>query len=161
MNTKPGTWGGPPTLAELIGVMSGKHLKQWRRGNCTKLADFLEGIDPTHINLARWGTVDECGTVACALGWAVLSGRFTGLTNSMARGGTLTPVVDGVGSDWRDVAALYFPHDALDAVFGSAPSRFLTPRQAYAESYDVGDWREQIKAGVIAKLRELALKTDR
>lgn len=39
-----------------------------------KLADFLESVPPERFNLRRWADVgfspDNCGTAACAIGWA-------------------------------------------------------------------------------------------
>jgi len=49
-----------------------------------KLADFLEHDVPSkQFNLQDWvlgsGGVNDCGTVACACGWAAISPKFRGL----------------------------------------------------------------------------------
>lgn len=36
-----------------------------------QLAAFLEELPGKHFDFSVWGTEAECGTVACALGWAV------------------------------------------------------------------------------------------
>ena len=52
------------------------------RRRLERLAEFLETLKPKRgdtFDMAKFGHQRECGTVACALGWAALSPKFRGL----------------------------------------------------------------------------------
>jgi len=40
------------------------------------LANFLDGLKPEELHMPGWGGTTECGTVACAAGWATKIKEF-------------------------------------------------------------------------------------
>lgn len=99
-----------------------------QRKNCLKLADVLEAIPEDRFDMAEWGRESECGTTACALGWAVLSNAFPGLSAIRLRcyggGICLAPAIDAVETSWGNAGRRYFGYDVWENVFlGGAAKR--------------------------------------
>lgn len=71
--------------------------------NCDKLANILEAVPPRQFDMGDWvePKANGCGTRACALGWAALSGQFEGLAWGFRKD---TPEGPEWATDWKQVA---------------------------------------------------------
>lgn len=79
----------------------------------TKLADFLEHDVPSkQFNLQEWvsgsGGVNDCGTIACACGWAAISPKFRGLTTKEMQFGGINIICTGTGAEGIEAVVDYF-----------------------------------------------------
>lgn len=86
--------------------------------NCDKLADLITELRPRQLKMRTWWKKPECGTVGCALGWAVISGRFPGLQYRFEPElYGIEPVVNGMSVDFEDAAEDYFGYEAFSEIF--------------------------------------------
>lgn len=112
--------------------------RQFYARNARLLADKLETLPPGLHNQKSWTTCasNECGTTACALGWAALSHAVPGL-QYMYDGspGNYSPTVNGLPHTWESAGELFFGETIANDVF-----------------YDTGASLDE----VITKLRERA-----
>lgn len=101
-----------------------------KRANCATLADYLEGVPDPQVYMGTWvlrvrteGSEPECGTTACAAGWAALSGLIPGLGWQDRRGELrgVSPVVNGVATTFHVVVEHFFPARAKGVFFSDAP----------------------------------------
>lgn len=103
-----------------------------------KLADFLDTLKPKNFDVSEWarqGTVwirgdevkPDCGTVACAAGWACFIPEFQRL------GLMLAPNREGVFVVCFDH---YWGDDAIEIFFGLGEDSSLTSRIFYQDGYD-------------------------
>lgn len=92
-----------------------------QRKNRLKLADMLEHrVTDEQFNMETY--TNECGTVGCALGIAVLSGEFCGLGWNQTKmqyvhGSYIFPVIDGRRAAWWEAGELFFGERAMNLVF--------------------------------------------
>ncbi len=74
------------------------------------LADFLWDLEPKGFNIIGWGSVEDCGTVACAGGHAttIPTLREAGLSSIKDKCDTnlLMPVYEDSGFKWTGLGAL-------------------------------------------------------
>ncbi len=100
------------------------------------LADFLEALDPKQIRMDFW--FDECGTVACAGGWACRIPEFqaAGLRTSYdpSRADDIyscpTPVFSDEDGEWDG-------YEALGAFFGLWNPYWLFDPDEYRHEHPV------------------------
>lgn len=94
--------------------------------NCRKLAAFLVSLPPPQLKMHTFGhdikqepTTAECGTQACAFGWACLSGEIAGLGWYAPGDATFPlPVVNGERTEeWGHAAKAFFGQYAWDRIF--------------------------------------------
>jgi hypothetical protein len=101
-------------------------LKQQRK-NRLALADMLENrVTDKQFNMDSF--TQQCGTVGCALGIAVMSGEF-GYGWHPYNAISSTPVKDGKAVSWDFAGSELFGMDAMDYVFWNTCQR---PRQKVA-----------------------------
>lgn len=115
-----------------IEVLTDLSNKSWERqkflsDNCVKLAQFLEDLPDTNHDQRQWLGVHRCGTVGCALGWAVNAQLLEGLDTrsaelSIMHYGTVDRVVSAVvnrpnSMSWEEVGVRYFGQTVFDQVF--------------------------------------------
>jgi hypothetical protein len=62
-----------------------------QKRRCLRLAEFLEQLSPEYFNISSWGKKTDCGTVACAAGWATTIAEFN---EEGFSGYDYTPVVE-------------------------------------------------------------------
>lgn len=90
-----------------------KITKEQQRKNRLKLADMLEyRVRDDQFKMITW--TNECGTVGCALGIAVLSGEFEGLGWNRFFKNSIRPVVRGHFVDWEYAGLNFFGKSAAD-----------------------------------------------
>lgn len=96
------------------------------------LASFLEKLPPERFNFRVWGTktkLDDCGTVACAFGWATQIPAFAemGLCLTRIDYQVCVAMKDDIAevTDWDDApTSCTFLHRAAERVFGLTEGQF-------------------------------------
>jgi len=93
------------------------------RNRLLALAEFLYKLPEKQFKYTHWNDSNECGTVACALGWACYMPRFQklGLFMSKARN---RPVMKGISGDSFDAARHLFGLSLQEAFFLFYPGSF-------------------------------------
>lgn len=109
----------------LLNALQRKPLtNQEKAANCLKLADILDNVDEDAFDMGYWVNRTECGTIACALGHAVLSGMIPGV--EVANKGCQSPTYETwyprteVSKDfvlWEAVGEAFFGVDACRGIF--------------------------------------------
>jgi hypothetical protein len=109
---------------ELLNALQMRPLtNQEKAANCLTLADILDNVDEDAFDMGYWVSKTECGTTACALGHAVLSGMIPGV--EAAHKGQRPeyeawhPRVEGSGDFvlWEAVGEVFFGRDACERIF--------------------------------------------
>lgn len=107
--------------------------KKWSN-NCFKLAELLRNLPKRAHNQSSWTNVNSdhiCGTSACAMGWAVLSEQFEGLSYAKLEldhetkqhlgiedtFASRTVFLNGRATDYENAAAALFGRGTLNSVF--------------------------------------------
>ncbi len=100
------------------------------RRRLRKLAKFLKTVPPKRFDMGKWASFEfskeNCGTSACAFGWATVCFPRSGLSM-----GPMNCVMDTVlfnDQDGEDAAMAFFDltEDQVDEIFLSDP---MTPKQ--------------------------------
>lgn len=125
---------------------------RWYAGNCDKLADFMEALQPQRHAQGYWNVQNtsqakrnECGTAACALGWATLSQIIPGLQYTID--------MEALKNDWTDLAQPFEPTiNGVKSHYGAAGVAFF----GWPVQYEVFNRGHLSKAEVINRLRERA-----
>jgi hypothetical protein len=90
--------------------------KSQQRKNRLALADMLENrISDKNFDMSEW--TNDCGTIGCALGIAVLSGEFEGYRWGKDADGFGVPVKDGKEQHWNNTGSKLFGYEAMNNVF--------------------------------------------
>lgn len=109
----------------LLNALQRKPLtNQEKAANCLKLADILDNVEERAFDMANWVHKTECGTTACALGHAVLSGMIPGVevvvrTYQSSTYKEWTPRME-VSKDfvlWEAVGEAFFGLEACEEIF--------------------------------------------
>lgn len=111
--------------AKLLNALQREPLtNQEKAANCRKLADILDNVEGSAFDMKYWVRKSECGTVACALGHAVLSGMIPGV-EVVTRGSRHFSRVEGSGDfvPWDTVGEVFFGRDACEYIFRDTSPR--------------------------------------
>jgi len=114
-----------------IEVLTDLSNESWERqkflsDNCVKLAQFLEDLPDDNHDQRLWLAVHSCGTVGCALGWAVNAQLLEGLDThpfkiltmrSDTEDRVVSTVVNRPRLSWEEVGVRYFGQTVFDQVF--------------------------------------------
>lgn len=86
--------------------------------NCHRLADFLDTVPENQFYMGTYTHGPDCGTTACAMGWAVLSGVIPGLSWARHEGIDYRfPVLNGKESDFIRAGEALFGEQVTTNVF--------------------------------------------
>lgn len=91
--------------------------------NHKRLIKIMEALPIEHHDQAHWAYFEgehpdlACGTSACALGWAALSGEIPRLSAYPNESNKFMPLVDGRMIMWETAGALLFGVRTLNEVF--------------------------------------------
>ena len=136
------------------------------RNRLLALAKFLDELDPKRFDYEVWVTYngkmdwadgmkafEDCGTTACALGWACTMPKFRKLGLSMESGvPKLTGVVGAFpaarelfGLTYNESYYLFkprnYPPRTAGSALGQGPSAQATPQEVAAHLRKFADWK--------------------
>lgn len=122
---------------------------RWYATNCDKLATFMASLQPGRHDQGTWvsqsssrAAANECGTAACALGWAAFSQIIPGLQYTFApyNKKSLLPTVDGEQVYWG-CGKKFFGEDVQLGIFNDG---YLTKEQVIKKlRAQAKEYREQ------------------
>lgn len=112
-------------------MMLNEYPREVQAANRQKLIEILEKVPPEDFAMREFAErkeEHECGTVACALGHAAISGQFEGLSFAFVERPSMiypnemlpavaTALVDGGEVDWDVVGVSYFGRKVTWDVF--------------------------------------------
>lgn len=105
-----------------------------QRKNRLHLADMLENrVKDSQFNMATFS--NDCGTMGCALGIAVLSGEFDGVKPAKNENDNWVPSRNGVALVWELVGLELFGDFTMNTVFWNTAPR--TRQQVAQELRDI------------------------
>ena len=97
---------------------------QEKADNCLTLAGILDNVEERAFDMTYWVSETQCGTSACALGHAVLSGMIPGVevvarTFQSSTYKEWAPRMKGSGDFvlWEDVGEAFFGLEACEEIF--------------------------------------------
>lgn len=115
----------PVTFADpalLNGTAPAAEVRAFHARNCLALAERLAALPDALFNQGSWSSParNECGTTACALGWAALSHVIPGLQylpDESCSGAQHAPTANGLKQSWYRAGRMFFGDRATDELF--------------------------------------------
>lgn len=103
-------------------------MKQQQLANLRSLREMWLQVNPETVDLATYKIENECGTHACLMGWACLSGRFSHIMKLVPMGGFAPGRWFPRQADYKGEITDYTELRWLDNHFGPGATHLFDPR---------------------------------